>query len=92
MRQHHILLGHAQRLGDFAHAGLTVHLGHQAVARLQGFIGGIAQAAADADGVVIPQIAADFADDHRHGIGGKAHVLRRRQSYQCALISPMQPT
>ena len=75
-RQHHILLGHVQRLGDFAHAGLTVHLGHQAVARLQGFIGRIAQAAADADGVVIPQVAADFADDHRHGIGGKAHVLR----------------
>ena len=38
---------------------------------MNGFIGSIPQGTADTDAVVIPQIAADFANNHRDGIGGK---------------------
>ena len=47
----------------------------QSVARLQGLVGGVAHRAAHADGVVVAQVAPDLADDHRHGVGGEAHVL-----------------
>ena len=36
---------------------------------MDGFVCDVAQRAADADAVVIPQIAADLADDHGNGIG-----------------------
>ena len=38
---------------------------------MNGFIGSIPQGTADTDAVVITQIAADFANNHRDGIGGK---------------------
>lgn len=33
---------------------------------MDGLVGGVAQGARDADAVVVAQIAADFADDHRN--------------------------
>lgn len=33
---------------------------------MDGLVGGIAQGTADADGVVVAQIAPDFADNHRN--------------------------
>ena len=38
------------------------------------FVGGIAQGAADTDGVVIPQVTADLADDHRDCVSGKFDI------------------
>ncbi len=37
-------------------------------------VGGVAQGAADADGVVVAQIAADFPDDHRDSVSGKFYT------------------
>ena len=34
----------------------------------------VAQAARDSHGTVVAQVAADFADDHRYGVGGEAHA------------------
>ena len=64
-------------LRDFPNVRFAVQAVHERVARAQRLIRQIAQGAAHADGVVVAQIAADFADDHRHGIGGKAHAQLR---------------
>ena len=42
---------------------------------IEGFIRGVPERAADADGVIIPQIAAYFSKDHRNRIGGKFYIL-----------------
>ena len=65
-----------QGLGQLVHVGLPAQLFGQLIPGFQGLVGNIPQAAADPDGVVVPQIPANFADDHGHGIGGKAHVQR----------------
>ena len=40
-------------------------------------VGQVADGAADPHGVVVPQVALDLADDHRHAVGREPHVLRR---------------
>ena len=42
---------------------------------LHGFVSGVPYRTADADGVVVPQVPADFADDHGDGVCGEADVL-----------------
>ena len=48
---------------------------HQPVAGLQGLVSRVPQGTADAHSVVVPQIAANLANDHGNRIGGKAYVL-----------------
>lgn len=57
--------------GDFLHGRLAPQLGLQAVARGERFIGDIPKRTADANGVVIPKIAPNLADNHRYGVGRK---------------------
>ena len=47
----------------------------QRLAALHGPVGGIPQAAAHPQGVVIPQKAPDLANDHGHAVGGEPHRL-----------------
>ena len=68
--------------GNFLDGGLAGKLRLQAVARTKGFVRRVAHGAADADGVVVAQVAADFANDHRHGVGRKADVLRHIEVVQ----------
>ena len=42
---------------------------------IEGFICGVPEGAADADGVVVTQIAAYLAKDHGYRIGGKFYIL-----------------
>ena len=78
----HVLAGQLELLGKLGYIGLAAHALGQTVARLERLVGDVAQAAADADGVVVAQVAADLADNHGHGIGGKAHVLRHVEVVQ----------
>ena len=57
---------------------------------IEGFIRGVPERAADADGVIIPQIAAYFSKDHRNRIGGKFYIWVISK-LSMALIRPMQP-
>ena len=63
----------------------------QCLPGLHGLVGGIAQAAADPQGVVVPQEAPDLPDDHGHAVGGKPHRLGRVKVVD-GLMSPMHPT
>ena len=75
-REGDVLRRQLELSGDFLHGRLAPQLGLQAVARGERFIGDIPKRTADANGVVIPKIAPNLADNHRHGVGRKAHVLR----------------
>ena len=69
------LLGQIQRFGDLRDlrlSGVFVDEGFLGPKRL---VGDISEGTADPEGVVVSQIAAHLADDHRYGVGGKAHVL-----------------
>ena len=63
--------------GHLVHGGLPAQLLFQRLPGLHGLVGGIAQAAADPQGVVVPQEAPDLPDDHGHAVGGKPHRLGR---------------
>ena len=71
----HFPAGQSGRSGDLVHGRLPAKLLFQCFAALHGAVCGVAQAAADPKGVVVPQKAPDLADDHRHAVGGKPHRL-----------------
>ena len=73
----HLPAGQACLPGDLVHSGFPAQLLLQRFAGLHGPVGGIAQAAAYPQGIVIPQKAPDLADDHGHAVGGKPHRLGR---------------
>ena len=81
-RQHDVHAVDVHVGGNFLDGWLAGKLCLQAVARTKGFVRRVAHGAADADGVVVAQIAADFADDHRHGVGREADVLRHVEVVQ----------
>ena len=60
---------------DLVYGGLPAQLLFQHFAALHGFVGGVAQAAADPQSVVVAQKAPDLANDHGHAVGGKPHRL-----------------
>ena len=73
-REDHVLLRQLHLRGDLRDAGVLVVARGECVAGLERLVGGVAQGARDADGVVVPQVAPDLADDHRHAVGAQAHV------------------
>ena len=73
-RQHHILLGHVHLLGDLPHRRIAPQPRRQRVPGFQRAIGRVPHGARHADGVVVPEIPEDFADDHGHAVGAQAHV------------------
>src|SRR5690606_28797455 len=72
---HDLFPRQAHLLGDLADRRLGVVAAHEAVPHLQRLVGDVPQAAADPDGVVVPQVAADLAYNHGHGVGGELDVL-----------------
>ena len=74
-RHHHLLFGEIQLAGDLLHRGIPELFGGEPFLDLHRPIGGIPHRAADSYGVIVPQIAADFPDNHGNGIGGKPDVL-----------------
>ena len=75
-RESDLLPGNAESGGDLLLGRLAAGLGGELFARLQNFVRGIAHAARHAQGAVVAQIPADLPGDHRHAVGGKAHVVR----------------
>ena len=71
----HVLPRDIQRLGDLLHGWFLLCLGHELLPGLHNLVGGVPHAAADPDAAVVPEIAADFTDDHGDAIGGKADRL-----------------
>ena len=63
--------------GDLGYFRLAAILLLQFLPRLHRVVGQITDGAADPHGVVVPQVALDLADDHRHAVGREPHVLRR---------------
>ena len=63
--------------GDFGELRFAPVLLLQLLPRLHRMVGQVADGAADPHGVVVPQVALDLADDHRHAVGREPHVLRR---------------
>src|SRR5690606_1254168 len=70
----HFFPGQAQLLGDLPDTGLGRVFVDQSVAHLKRLVSDVPQRTTHPDGVVVPQIPANFADDHRHGVGGEAYV------------------
>ena len=67
--EHHLLAGDGEVLGDLLHGGLALGVGQQGFTGAEHLIGGVAHTAADAEGAVVAEVAAYFADDHGHGVG-----------------------
>ena len=76
-RHSDILRALADPGGDFGELRLAPVLLLQLLPRLHRMVGQVADGAADPHGVVVPQVALDLADDHRHAVGREPHVLRR---------------
>ena len=73
-REHDLLFRHVHQLGQFHDVRLTLVLADERLLSLQSAVRRVAQAARDSHGTVVAQVAADFADDHRYGVGGEAHA------------------
>lgn len=73
----HVLPANLQRLGNLLHRGLRLLLGDEGLPGLQDPVGRVPHAAGYPHGAVVPQITADFTDDHWNAVGGKADVLPR---------------
>ena len=75
--QHHVLGGHVQRGRDLVHRGLSRVGFGVCIGIIQHPARPFVDGPGYMDGAVVPQVAADLAHDHRHGIGGKAHGIIR---------------
>ena len=73
-REDDLLAREVEIAGDLLDRRLALGVGHELFARLQHLVGRVAHGAADADGAVVAQIAADLARDHRHAVGAEADV------------------
>lgn len=65
-RKHDLLLGNIHRLGQLHDVRLALVLAYKRFLGLHGLVRRIAQAAGYAQRAVVPQIAPDFPNDHRH--------------------------
>ena len=73
--EHHLLPGDGEVLGDLLHGGLALGLGQQRLAGAEDLVGRVAHTAADTEGAVVTEVAANLADDHGHAVGGEADGL-----------------
>ncbi|MNE71127.1 hypothetical protein D3C80_1669720 [compost metagenome] len=74
--ENHILFWYPERLGNFKNRRLPRILIRQAVTDLKCFVGDIPQRTRHPDRIIIPEVPADFTDNHRHCISGELHILR----------------
>ena len=70
-RQHDLVFRQIQFFGNFFYRRLPLAFAHQPLFGLHGLVGNVLERAAYPDRVVVPQVAADFPQNHRDGIGGK---------------------
>ena len=69
------LLADPHLVGDFHDRRLPQVFLCQGIPRIERLVRRIPEGAADADGIVVPQIASDLAQDHWHGISRELDVL-----------------
>ena len=64
----YIFNGNIQKLSNFLHGGVPVHLGGELLLALQNPVGHIPDGPGDPDGTVVPQIPPHLARDHGNGM------------------------